>query len=173
MHYLDVYVLHLCPELDSDDSGADCLLADECLLCFLCPYQGDSFSVEASSSPWPEDRTVSHPVDSLTCPDCLSGLTQTKQGYLVVVHLCCHLRCLLCFIHCVDVPGGHLGSCLRCQKGWGEWGEGGGLAASTRFSLQCVIHPVDEDPSTLKSGSFDLVIDVSVADLVKISSQEL
>ena len=50
--------------------------------------------------------------------------------------------------------------------GGGGGGEGGGLAASTRLTLQCVIHPVEEDPSTLKPGSFDLVIDVSVADLV-------
>ena len=48
---------------------------------------------------------------------CPSGLTQTKQWYLAVPYLCCHLCCLPSFIHCADVPGGDLGGCLGCQKG--------------------------------------------------------
>ena len=45
LHYLDVSIL--CPELSIGDSGADCLPADECLLCFLSQYQGNSFCVGA------------------------------------------------------------------------------------------------------------------------------
>ena len=43
--YLIVDVLHVCPELGSDDSGADCLLADECLLLFPYQHYGNSFSL--------------------------------------------------------------------------------------------------------------------------------
>ena len=43
--------------------------------------------------------------------------------------------------------------------------KGIGLAASIRLSLQCVTLPLDEGPSTPKSGSFGFVISVSVADL--------
>ena len=36
-HYLNVDVLHLCPELGSSDSGADCLRAEERALCLYLP----------------------------------------------------------------------------------------------------------------------------------------
>ena len=79
---------------------------------------------------------------------------QTKQ-----VISSCHLRCLPCFIHCADVPGGELGGCLGCQKGVG-------LAASIRLSLQCIILPLGEGPSTPKSDSLGFVAEVSGTDLV-------
>ena len=73
---------------------------------------------------------------------CSSGLTQTKQGYVIVVRLCCHLRCLPCFIHCADVPGGDLGGCFGCQKGWGGrgGGEGGRPCSFHWLSLHAVRH---------------------------------
>ena len=94
----------------------------------------------------PED---SHPWLVLS----LSGLTQTKQGYLVVSYLCCHLCCLPC--HSANVPGDNLGGPLGCQKGGWPF----------RPSLQCVILPLHEGPYTPKSNSLGFVTDVSVTDL--------
>ena len=48
-----------------------------------------------------------------------------------------------------------------------EGGGGGvvGLVASIKLSLQCTLFPLDEGPSTPKSGSLGLVADVSATGL--------
>ena len=65
LHYL--HVLHLCPELGGDASGADCLPANECSLCFLRQNQGNS-SLGGNLFLMAPSTELSPPDDSLGCP---------------------------------------------------------------------------------------------------------
>ena len=111
LHFLDVNVLHLCPESGGDDSEADCLPTGECFVSFaisrvtplVCVGEGGMDGGGGGSA-----YRITSPDDNLGCP-----------GHVLLVQHRPSRDTLWLIISAafpVDVPGGDLGGCLKCQK---------------------------------------------------------